>query len=197
MRERTGTVDNERHAITSMRTGFILTLGVLLISYLPTVAQTSPTVPRVKQAILAPKALEVAARTAELPRDAFAPPRLVYERPAPFTALLSALDQRGRNVQRLFPVDGEKTLFVSQTHVTVVQLWSGRMQLGGFARTYRMENVLSGLSDLARVHAFGARAPRDERIYGISLTFHLQRAGAAKSPKISTARFVAVKSQSN
>jgi hypothetical protein len=160
-----------------MQKQLILVLGVLLGSYLPAGAQTRSTQLSLMQERPPPRIL-LAATPSHLSLTSFLPVQPLAERPARFTVLLAAVLNRHRSLEHLSPVDVVKTAFVRQARVGVVQLWGGRLQLGGFASTHHMENVLLGLSGSADLLGFrishpGVGMPRANRSYGLSLTFRL------------------------
>ncbi len=162
-------------------TWLFLTLWVLLSSYLPARAQTRSAQLSLMQEGPAPRMTLLAAASSPLPLTTFLPGRPLAERPARFTALLAAVYNRDRSPEGLSSVEVLKTPFVRQARVTLVQLWSGRLQLGGFISARRMENVLLGYSASGDLPGFGvsrqghpgARVPRADRSYGLSLTFRL------------------------
>ncbi len=165
-----------------MRKRFILTLGMLLGTYLPATAQTLSTQLGFTQERPAPMILLAAAPTQWL-LASFLPVRPLAERPARLTALLAAAYNRDSSPERLSSVEVVKTPFVRQVRATVVQLCGGRLELGGFTSTSRMENVLLGFSASGGLAGFGvsgqghpgATVPHGNRSYGISLTLHLGR----------------------
>ncbi len=159
-----------------MQKQLILVLGVLLGSNLPTGAQTRFAQLSLMQERPPPRIL-LAAAPSHLSLTTFLPAQPLEERPARFTVLLAAVLNRHRSLDHLSPVDVMKTPFVRQTRVSVVQLWGGRLQLGGFASTHHMENVLLGLSGSAGLLGFRIShpggVPRADKSYGLSLTFRL------------------------
>ncbi len=158
-----------------MQKQLTLVLGVLLGSYLPASAQTHSTQLSLMQERPPPKMTLLAAASSHLPLSASLPTRPLAEHPAHFTTLLAAVLNRGGSLDRRSPIEVYRTPFVRQTRVTVVQLWSGRLQLGGFASRRQMENVLLGLLGPNLLGHPGARVPRANKSYGLSLTFRLGR----------------------
>ncbi len=159
-----------------MQKQLILVLGVLLGSYLPAGAQTRSAQLSLVQERPPPRIL-LAAAPSHLSLTTFLPAQPLAERPAHFTVLLAAVLNRHRSLDHLSPVDVMKTPFVRQARVSIVQLWGGRLQLGGFASTHHMENVLLGLSGSAGLLGFRIShpggVPRADKSYGLSLTFRL------------------------
>ena len=164
-----------------MRKRFILTLGLLVSSYLSAVAQTRPAQAGLMQESPAPMTTLLVAVPTQLPLATFLRAWPLAERPARFNALLVAEYDRDRSPEPLSAVEVVKTPFARQARVAIVQLCGGRLQLDGFASTGRMENVLLGYSASGGHAGFGvsgqghpgATVPHENRSYGISLTFHL------------------------
>jgi len=110
-----------------------------------------------------------------LPQSIFLPSWPSGKPPTHFTILPAATYNPARSLQRLFSVAVFRTPFVKQIRVTVVRLWGGRLQLGGFASTSRTENVLLSFSGSGGPALPGVRVPRANRSYGLSLTFRFGR----------------------
>jgi len=95
--------------------------------------------------------------------------------PAYLTPVSAATKNPACGLQCLFSAEVLRTPFVEQVRVTVVRLWGGRLQLGGFASTSRTENVLLSFSGSGGPALPGVRVPRANRSYGLSLTFRFGR----------------------
>lgn len=151
----------------------ILMLGALLSSCLSAAAQArqvQPTDDRSEaMAMLFPAA------PTYVPQSALLPSWPSGKLPTHFTLLPAATYNSAPGLQRLFPVEVFRTPFVKQVRVTVVRLWGGRLQLGGFASTTRTQNVLLGFPGSVGLAHSAAREPRAHRSYGLSLTFRLGR----------------------
>ncbi len=159
-----------------MQKQLILVLGVLLGSHLPGSAQTRSAQLSLMQERPPPILLAAAPSPSSL--IAFLPAQPLAERPTRFTVLLAAVFNRHRSLEHLLPLDVVRTPFVRQTRMDLVQLWAGRLQLGGFASTHHMENLVLGPSDAVgplgvRISHPGGWSPRADRSYGLSLTFRL------------------------
>ncbi len=171
-----------------MQKWLIVPLGVLLSSCLSAAAQTPATQVLLIQAPSAPLMTLVRAAPTQLPLATFLPAPPLAERPARFNALLAAAYNRDSSPEPLSAVEVVKTPFVRQARVAVVQLWGGRLQLGGFVSTSRMENVLLGYSAPGGLAGFGVSGqghpgvtvPHGNKSYGLSLTFRLGREGQTK-----------------
>lgn len=110
-----------------------------------------------------------------LPQSAFLPTWPSGKPPTHFTLLPAATYNSAPSLQRLFPVEVFRAPFVKQVRVTVVRLWGGRLQLGGFASTSRTENGLLGFPGSGGSVLPGVRVPRANRSYGLCLTLRLGR----------------------
>jgi len=163
-------------------TWLLLTLGVLLGSCPPSGAQTRSTQLSLMQQRPSPSMTLLAASSSHVrPTNLLLPVRSPEQRPARFAAVLTTAYNRDFSLERLLRTEVVETPFIKQARVTIVQLGGGRLQLGGFASAYHMENVLLGLSasgGLPPSRAFiqghpGKRVPRKNGSYGLSLTFRL------------------------
>lgn len=161
-----------------MQKQLILVSGVLLGGYLPAGAHTRFAQLSLMQERPPPRIL-LATAPSRLSLTAFLPAQPLAERPAARSiGLLAAVLNPHRSLEHVSVVDVVKTPFVRHTRVGIVQLWGGRLQLGGFASTHHMENVLLGLSGSAGLLGFpiphpGVGMPRANMSYGLSLTFRL------------------------
>jgi hypothetical protein len=153
----------------------ILALAVLLSSCLPASAQTRPAQLSLLQEPSPQRMILLAAASSHPPLFAPPPVRPIAERPAPPAALLVVAYKRYRKPERLFQMETIQTPFVSQSSVTLVQLWGGRLQLRGFGSIHRMGAVLNGFSGPGVSRYLELRVPRARTSYGASLTFHLGR----------------------
>jgi hypothetical protein len=86
------------------------------------------------------------------------------------------------------PVKEVRTLLYTQSSLSLVELWSGRLQLDAFESTLHIQNVQPGL--LAYGNTQGFRSPRQGyagglpsfHFSGISVTFHFGRDTQAGRP---------------
>ncbi len=158
-----------------MQKQLILALGVFLSSYLPAGAQTRSTHLSLIQERPPPGTTLLAAAPKPFFDDYLSPARPLAQPTAHFIVSVTAAYNRDRSPSWLAPVEVVKTPFVRQVRVTVVSLWGGRLQLGGFASTRRRDNVLLGFPGFGGPALPGVRVPRANRSYGLSLTFRLGR----------------------
>jgi hypothetical protein len=72
------------------------------------------------------------------------------ESPAHFSRLFAGAYEPGHNLERLPQIQQTKNLIFTRSSLSLVQLWSGRLQLETFQSTFRTPNLrsvhLSGLS---------------------------------------------------
>lgn len=69
--------------------------------------------------------------------------------PAHFSYLFVRSYKRYQSLEILSPIRESKTLFLTQSSLPLVQLWSGRLRLDGFESDLNMQNVQLGPSGLA------------------------------------------------
>jgi hypothetical protein len=147
-----------------MQKELILMLGVLLSSCLPGAAQTPATQVLLRQEGSAPIRTLFRSVPAQLPATTFIPPLGPGKPPAHFVVRLVAAYKDDLEVVH--------TPFVTESRVSVAQLWRGRVQLVGFESELNIENLLLGASGTGHP---GVKAPREVVLYGISLRFRLGR----------------------
>lgn len=153
----------------------ILALGVLLGSSLPASAQTRPAQLSLLQERPPLRTILLAAASSHPSLVASPSAQPLAERPVLPTALFVVAYKRYRKPERPFQMETIQTPFVSQSSVTLVQLWGGRLQLCGFGSTHRMRAVLNGFPGPGVLRYSELRGPQTKISYGASLTFHLGR----------------------
>jgi hypothetical protein len=146
---------------------FIVLLGIFLGSHAPAAAQTPA-----PQIILVPEHLAPAItmlRPVSLPSLTASFP--LYQDPGKFTIHFSGLSsgayERDPSLEHLPGMKVVRTLFYTQSSFSLVQFWSGRVQLDAFQDALHFQNVQlvrSGYGGLRSVH-----------FSGLSLTFHFGR----------------------
>jgi len=132
-----------------MQHQLILVVGVLLSSCLPAEAQT----PFTTQVFLQQAHPEPT--VAVLPAPPTQPLSTVFQSvqlsTRPVTHLSDfpiAAHNPDHSLDRLSPVESNKTIIVSQSLLPLVQFWSGRVQLGASKSTLRMQNFSVSLGHL-------------------------------------------------
>lgn len=142
---------------------FILLLGVVLSSYVPAAAQR----PSHQIAVV----YEVPAPTITIPLRTL--PARLFQGPtrssAHFTLPIAEAYGRDHRLESTFPIENMKTMFVTESRVSVAQIWGGRLQLNCFASTLHMGNIVLGPS--VSVEGFRLPGTRSVDLYGISLRF--------------------------
>lgn len=158
-----------------MQHQLILVVGMLLSSCLLAEAQT----PFTTQVFLPPARPEPT--VAVLPAPPTHPLPTVFQSvqlsTRPVTHLsdfLNAAHDPDRSLDRLSPVERNKTIFVSQSLLPLVQFWSGRVQLGASISTLHMENFIVSLGHLG--------SSRSVDHYGVSLAFQFGRGARTGGP---------------
>ncbi len=168
---------------------FIVLLGIFLGSHVPVVAQTlAPQIVQAEERV-APAMTMLRTVSTPLPAASFLLSQDYGESPARFSLRFGGAyerDQDSEGLESLLPIREVKTLFVTQTSLTLVQLWGGRLRLDGFTSTLQMQNLqlgpsaAGGLQDFRPPRQSYPGGPRSIDLYGVSLRFHFgrdQRAG--------------------
>ena len=99
----------------------------------------------------------------------------------------SGLDERDQVLERLSPVIKVKTLILTQLSLPLVQLWDGKLELGAFHSTLRIQNVQFGALGYAAMPDFPFQqnfpdGPRSVHLSGLSLNFHFGRVERTRRP---------------
>ena len=142
----------------------IVLLGIFLCSHAPAAAQTPA--PRI---VLARERVEptmTMLRTVSppLPDASFLLSQDPGKSPAHFSYILQGAYKRDQDLESLSPMREVKTLFLTQSSLPLVQLWSGRLQLDAFQDTLHIQDVQRHPRGLSSVH-----------LSGFSLSFHFGR----------------------
>jgi hypothetical protein len=149
----------------------IVLLGVFLSSHAPAVGQT-PT-PRIVlgRERVEPTMTMLRTVSPPLPADSFLLSRDPGKTPAHFSHLFVAAYERDQGPDRLLPMEELKTVLFTESSLSLVQLWSRRLQLDAFQNTLHMQNV--------QPYPGG---PRSVRLSGLSLSFHFGRDARTQRP---------------
>ena len=104
--------------------------------------------------------------------------------PARFGSLFAGAFKEDHNLKSLSTMEDVKTLFVRQSSLPLVKLWSGRLQLNAFESTLNMQNVQLGPLVYARMpdfrHYQGGTHSVD--LSGLSLNLQFGRDARAGRP---------------
>ncbi len=84
--------------------------------------------------------------------------------PAPLIQVFAGPYEPGQSMAQLLPMEEFRTVFFTRSSVPLAQAWSGRLQLGAFQSTLRVQNL----------QLFPA-GPRSIHSSGFSLSFHFGR----------------------
>jgi hypothetical protein len=153
---------------------FIVLLGLFLGSLAPAAAQTPA-----PQIIMAPghlaptitmlPAVPPPLRTASFP---------LYQDPGKFTVHFSGLSsgayERDQSMEHLPGMSVVRTLFYTQSSFSLVQFWSGRVQLDAFQDALHFQNVQLVRSGYSGLHSV--------QFSGLSLTYHFGRDARTAHP---------------
>ncbi len=165
-----------------MRKYLGLALGMVLAGGISSAAQNHHAPVRSAEEFHVP-ALDLAATQQPIPSAVFLSVRPQREQPTLFRGPLGADYSRGFATQMFSSLQVVKNPFVREVRLGIAQFWSGRLQLGGFGSTRRMDNALrtssrwgsfpglrAGTLDYSNLRTLGA-----ERVYGLTMTFRLGR----------------------
>jgi hypothetical protein len=100
----------------------------------------------------------------------------------------SGLDERDHALERLSPVMKVKTLILTQVSLPLVQLWDGKVELGAFQSTLRIQNVQFGALGFPAMRDSGLSqqnfpgGSRSVHLSGVSLNFHFGRVEGTRRP---------------
>lgn len=164
-----------------MRRSLTLAFGILLGSWLPALGQTTATpVKPAKRNLSAPRR---PAAPAQFPSVVSLLVHPLDPLSTPTAGLLAATYGRDLASGNFLSLQVVKNPTIRQVHLGFAQFWSGRLQLGGFGSTRRMDNALrfgpgwggfpgfrGATSDYPNLRVLGA-----ERTYGFTMTFRLDR----------------------
>jgi hypothetical protein len=100
----------------------------------------------------------------------------------------SGPEERDQVLERLSPVIKVKTLILTQLSLPLVELWDGKLELGAFQSTLRVQNVQFGALSYAAMPDFPlpqqnfAGGSRSVHLSGVSLKFHFGRVEGTRRP---------------
>jgi hypothetical protein len=168
--------------------GFILLLGMFLLSGVSEAAQTAGS-----QIVLGQKHVAdimTMHRKASTPLlvSSFLLSQDSEKSPAHFSLLLSGAYQPDQSLEHLSPMDKVKTLTLTQSSLPLVQLWGGRLQLDAFQSTLHSQNVQLGPLGYGGIEGFRPSrqsylgGPLSVNFSGLSLSFHFGRDSRTRRP---------------
>ena len=97
----------------------------------------------------------------------FRPSEDAAKTPAPLIQVFAGPYQPGQSMAHLLPMEEFRTVFFTRSSVPLAQAWSGRLQLGAFQSTLRVQNLQLFPGGPRSIHSSGSS--------GISLSFHFGR----------------------
>ena len=157
-----------------MQRQLILVVGVLLSSCLPAEAQILTTQDFLPQARPEPTMAVFRAQPSRPLPTVLRSVQLSTKPVAHLSVLQFTAYSPDRSLESLSPVESNKTLFVSQSLLPVIQFWSGRLQLGASESTLHMGNVIVRQGHLGSSRSVG--------LYGVSLALHFGREAQTGGP---------------
>jgi len=101
----------------------------------------------------------------------FRPSEDAAKTPAPLIQVFAGPYQSGQSMAHLLPMEEFRTVFFTRSSVPLAQAWSGRLQLGAFQSTLRVQNL-----------QLFPGGPRSIHSSGISLSFHFGRDAQTGNP---------------
>lgn len=168
--------------------GFILLLGMFLLSGVSEAAQTAGSQIVRAQEQIAP----VVTMLHPVSIPLLAASLLRYQNrgksPAHCSLLFSEAYEPDHSLEHLSPMDKVKTLTLTQSSLPLVQLWGGRLQLDAFQSTLHSQNVQLGPLGYSGIEGFPPSrqsylgGPLSVHLSGLSLSFHLGRDSRARRP---------------
>ena len=167
--------------------GFILLLGMFLLSDVSAAAQTAGSQTVLVKEHIAPVMTMLHAVTIPLPVTSLLRDQNLGKSPAHFNLLFSEAYEPDYSLEHLSPMDEVKTLTLTQSSLPLVQLWGGRLQLDAFQSTLRMENMVGpsgygGTDGFRPARQSYLGGPLSVHFSGLSLSFHLGPDSRARRP---------------
>jgi hypothetical protein len=165
---------------------FIMLLGIFLGSYEPMVAQIPAPQIVPSQERLAPTMTMLRAVSTPLPAASFLLSRNPGKSTAEFSFPLKGAYERDDSLKDVLPIDEVKTSVFTLSSLTLVQLWSGRLQLGAFKSALNIQNMQlvgnGSIQNSRLLRQLGPAAPPSVNLSGLSLSFHFGRNARIEHP---------------
>jgi len=166
---------------------FVALIGMLLGSHAPAAAQTPAPQIILAQERVAP-AMAMLPRvwtSTALPAGATLISQDTGKSAAQFNRLFVGASESDANLEQLLPMERVKNLLFTQVNLPLVQLWSGRLQLGVFQSTLHIQDVqlgLGGTQGFRSARQSYCGGPNSVRFSGLSLNFHFGGDARAAHP---------------
>lgn len=162
-----------------MRDGFILLLTVFLSNLVAGAQTPTPqTVP--PQERVAPMITRLHTARVSSAARSLVPSEDAGKSAGHFSDLFVRTYERDQSLENLSRIQRVKTLFLTQSNLTLFQFWGGRLRVDGFTSRLHMQEVqlgppaVGGLQNLCSSRSYPA-GPRSVRFYGLSLSFLFAR----------------------
>ena len=170
-----------------IRKRFILLLGMLMGSPAAAAQISAPRMASVQKPI-APVITVFRAESKALLAPSFLLSQDRENTLARISLRFSGLHERDQVLERFSPVIKVKTLILTQLSLPLIQLWDGKLELGAFQSTLRIQNVQFGvlgnaaMPDVPLPQQDFPSWPRSVHLSGLSLNFHFGRVEATPRP---------------
>jgi hypothetical protein len=157
---------------------FIVLLGIFLGSRVPAVAQTAAPQLVPAQERVAPTMTMLRTVSTASPATFYLQSQDPGNSTAHFSRVLVGAYGSDSSMERFAPMEHIKTLYFTQSSLPLLQLWGGRLQLGAFQSTFRIQNVqlgplsYGGTQDFRRPLQGFPGGPGSIRVSGLSMSFH-------------------------
>lgn len=163
-----------------MRDGFILLLTVFLSSLVAAAQTPTPqTVP--PQERVAPMITRLHTVRLSSAARSLVPSEDAGKSAGHFSDLFVRTYERDQSLENLSRIQRVKTSFLTQSNLTLFQLWGGRLRVDGFTSRLHMQDVqlgppaVGGLQNLCSSQRSFPAGPRSVRFYGLSLSLLFAR----------------------
>jgi len=167
---------------------FIVLLGIFLGSHVPAVAQTAAPQLVPAQERVAPTMTMLRTVSTASPATFYLQSQDPGNSTAHFSRVLLGAYGSDSSLERFAPMEHIKTLYFTQSSLPLFQLWGGRLQVGAFQSTFRIQNVqlgpvsYGGTQDFRRPLQGFPGGPGSIRVSGLSMSFHFGGDARAAHP---------------
>jgi hypothetical protein len=170
----------------SLLARFIMLLGVFLGSQAPVFAQITAAQIDPRQERLGATMAMLRAVSTPLPAASLPLSRDPGESTADFSFPIAEAYERGYGLKDVWPIDEVKTAVLTQSSLTLLQLWSGRLQLGAFKSTLHIQNMQlvgnGSIQNSRLLRQLSPAAPPSVNLSGLSLSFRFGRNARTEHP---------------
>jgi hypothetical protein len=165
---------------------FITLLGIFLGSQVPVFAQIAAPEIVPRQERLAPTMMMLRTLSTALPAASLPLSRDPGESAADFSFSFAGASEGGYGLKDIWAIDEVKTSVLTQSSLTLLQLWSGRLQLGAFKSTLHIQNMQlvgnGSIQNSRLLRQLCPAAPPSADLSGLSLSFHFGRNARTEHP---------------